>query len=83
MICIMDYCVTTPETGLLLKLFGEWDRIYKGYEFEVIVKTDSDCAKCLNTRRSMTGSVVYLNGMPVTFRRSTQKTVSLLMSEVD
>ena len=31
----------------------------------------------------MTGSVAYLNGVPVTFRSSTQKIVSLLTSEAE
>ena len=33
-----------------------------------MVKTDSDYAKCPGTRKSMTRSVVYLNGAPITFR---------------
>ena len=37
-ICIMDYCETTPESGLVLK---PYDGISTDYEFEVIVKTDS------------------------------------------
>ena len=44
------------------------------YKFEVTVKTDSDYP---DTRKSMTGSVVYLNRVLVTFGGSTQKTVSL------
>ena len=77
MVCIMDYYVTTPERGLVLKPHGDWDRISMYYKFEVMVKPDSDYAKCPDTRRSITGSVMYLNGVPVTFRSSNQKTVSL------
>ena len=67
-VCIMDYCLITPERGLVLKPYGDWDGINTYYEFEVMVQTDSNYAKCLDTRRSMTGSVVYLNGALVTFR---------------
>ena len=59
MICIMYYFVTTSERGLVLKPYGNWDGIYTDYKFEVMVKTDSDYAKCLNTRRIMTGCVRY------------------------
>ena len=45
MICIMDYFITTPERGLLLKPFGNWGGLSTGYKFEVTVKTDSDYPK--------------------------------------
>ena len=45
--------------------------------------TDCDYAKCLDTRRSVTGSVVYLNEVLVTFRSSTQKMHSLLTTEAE
>ena len=77
-ICIMDYCVT-----LVLKPYGYWDGIIIGYKFEVMVRKDSDYAKCTDTRRSMTKSVVYLNGVQVTFRSSTMKMVSLLTTEAE
>ena len=54
MICIMDYCVTTPERGLVLKPHGDWDGISTDYKFEVMVITDSDNATCPDMRRSIT-----------------------------
>ena len=30
-VCIMDYCVTTPERGLLLKPHGDWNGISIDY----------------------------------------------------
>ena len=83
MICIMDYCVTTPQRRLVLKLHGDWDGINTDYEFESMVKTDSNCTKCSGTRRIMTGSVVYLNWALVTFKNSTQKMVSLLTTKAE
>ena len=62
MVHIMDYYVTTPKRGLVLKPCGNWDGISTDYKFEVTVKTDSHYAKYPDTRRSITGSVVYLNG---------------------
>ena len=78
MICIMDYCVTTPERGSVLKPYGDRDGISTDYKIKVMVRTNSDYAKYLDTRRSMTERVVYLNGVQVTFRSSTQKMVRLL-----
>ena len=83
MVCITDYCATTPERGLVLKPHGNWDRISMDYKFEVTVKTDSNYAKCPDTRRSITGSIVYLNGALVTFRSSTKKMVSLSTTKVE
>ena len=82
MVCMMDYFMTTPERGLLLKPHGILDGISVDYEFKVMVKTDSDYAKCMDTKRSMTGSVVYLKGVLVTLRSSTQKMVSFLTTRV-
>ena len=45
MVYKMDYCVTTPERGLVLKPYGEWDKFSTDYKFEVTVKTDSNYAK--------------------------------------
>ena len=70
MVCIIDYCITTPERGLVLKTHDNWDGISTDYEFEVRVKTDSVYAKCPDTRRNIIRSVVYLDGVLVTFRCS-------------
>ena len=39
MLCIIDYCMTTPERGLVLKQHCYWDGISTDYKFEVTVKT--------------------------------------------
>ena len=83
LICIIDYCVPTPKRGLVLKPHSDWDGISTDYEFEVTVKTDSNYAKCLDTRRSMTGSVVYMNGVPVICRSSSQKMMSFSTTEAE
>ena len=71
-----DLVVLKFWRGSGLKPHGNGDGISKDYEFELMVNTDSDNAKCPDTRRSITGSVVYLNRVPVPFRSSTQKMVS-------
>ena len=37
MIGILDYCVTTPERGLVFKPYSHWDGIGTDYKFEVMV----------------------------------------------
>ena len=77
MLHIMNYFVTTPEREVVLKPHGDWEGISKGCQFELTVKMDSDYAKCLDTKRSMTVKVVYLHRVSVMFRRSHQKIMSL------
>ena len=38
MVCIMDYCMTTPERGLALKPHSDWEGISADSKFEVKVK---------------------------------------------
>ena len=71
MMHIMDYCVTIPERGLVLKPFSKWDGI----------STDYKC--CPYRRRSITGCVVYLNGATLRFGSSTQKVVNLSRAEAE
>ena len=75
--------MTTQKRGLVIKPHGDYDGVSTDYQFELTVKTDSDYAKFPDTRRSMTGSVVYLNGAPIAFRNSNQKMVSLLTTEAE
>ena len=76
MLRVMAYCVHTPERGLLLAPVDVWDG-KKGYKFKVWGKSDSDYAKCPDTRRSVTGCCVFLNDSPMTFKSAMQRTVSL------
>ena len=41
MVCTVDYCMTSPERRLVLKLHSNWDEISKDYKFKVTVKMDS------------------------------------------
>ena len=75
--------MTTLERGLVLELDDDWDGINTDYKVEVTVKTDFDYAKCPDTRRSMTGSVVYPNQALVTFISSSQNTVSFLTTKAE
>jgi len=77
----MSYVVATPNRGLLLKPEGSWDGTQENAVFNIRGRSDSDYAKCPDTRRSVTGCRTFLNGSPITFRSATQKTVSLSVTE--
>jgi hypothetical protein len=78
----MAYVVGTPERGLTLAPDKQWDGS-KDFEFEITGESDSDYAKCLDTRKSISGIAVFLNKAPVVFRSATQKTVCLSVTEAE
>jgi len=80
---IMDYVVATPERELFLAPKGDWNGKDFDFEFKISGKSDSDYAKCKDTSKSITGCVTYLNGAPVMYRSSRQKTVSLSVTEAE
>ena len=82
MLRVMAYCVHTPERGLLLASVFVWDG-KKGHKFKVWGKSDSDYAKCPETRHSVTGCCVFLNDSPVMFKSAMERTVSLSTTEAE
>ena len=64
MLRVMKYCVDTKDKGLLLKPNKRWDGKDKNFEFEITGMSDSDFAKCPDSRRSVSGWVAFLCGAP-------------------
>jgi hypothetical protein len=83
----MCYCIryvrATAERGLVLKPSGQWDGKDKSYKFKVRGRSDSNYATDPETRKSVTGNVVYLNDAPIMFQSVTQKTVTLSVTEAE
>jgi hypothetical protein len=52
-------------------------------EWKLTVYSDSDWAADMNTRRSVTGFTIFLQGVPVLWKSQSQKTVSLSSSEAE
>jgi len=78
----MRYVVGTPERGLLLKPYGVW----KGnadFPFVITGRSDSDHAKCPDTRKSVTGYTAFLCGAPFKFRSVMQNVVALSVTEAE
>jgi hypothetical protein len=82
MIRVMKYCVGTPFRGWTLKPVRTWDGSPK-HKFVISVVSDSDYAKDLDTRRSVSGTSVFLEGSCVAARSSTQKKVALSVTEAE
>ena len=76
MLWCMQYLKGTKEAGLLLKPAQKWDG-NDNFCFKIRGVSDSDYAKDTQTRRSISGYVVYLEEALVMHRSATQKTVAL------
>jgi hypothetical protein len=76
----MRYCLATPERGLLLKPNGKWNGD-PNYEFEIKGRSDANYATDPATRRSVSGSSVFLEGAPVVAKSNGQKSVTLSTAE--
>ena len=53
------------------------------FMFQICGRSDSDYAANKDDRRSISGGVVFLEGCPITFRSSTQKFVTLSITEAE
>jgi hypothetical protein len=79
---VMGYCVATMARGLLLKPNRKWNGD-PNFEFIITGYSDSDYAKDTDTRKSVSGNAVFLEGSPVLQRSSTQKSVTLSVTEAE
>ena len=78
----MDYCVTTKERGLLIEPNQHWNG-RRDDTFTIVGYSDSDYAKCTQTRRSVSGNTTTFNGVPVITRSTMQETVKLSVTEAE
>ncbi len=79
---MMKYVCDTEERGLTLNPTQKWDGS-KNHEFVISVRSDSDYAKDTQTQKSISGYVVYLEGAPVMFKISMQKSVALSVCKAE
>ena len=83
----MEHCIRyvryTRSRCLVIKPSGAWDGKDKSFKFKIRGRSDSNYATDKETRRSITGSVVYLNDAIVMFQSSTQKHVTLSVTEAE
>ena len=79
---IMSYCVRTKERGFIMKPNTTWDG-NPNFEITIGGRSDSDYAANPDDQISITGCRVMVNGVPVSWRSSTQKHVTLSVTEAD
>jgi hypothetical protein len=77
------YVRATPTKGLLLKPWGSWDGKDRDFKFKIRGRSDSNYATDPDSRRSIMGTVVYLNDSPIAFSSVTQKHVMLSVTEAE
>jgi hypothetical protein len=78
----MEYCVATANRGVTLRPQGNWDGT-RDFKFVISGRSDSDYAKDPDTRHSVTGTRVSVNGAPTMWRSATQKHVTLSVTEAE
>jgi len=78
---MMSYIILTPERGKLLKP----TRMYEGKDFEFVIvgRSDSDCAKDPERRRSVSGYSTFVEGCPVSTKCRMQQCVTLSVTEAE
>jgi hypothetical protein len=62
MLCILKYSLDTVEQGLVLKPNRKWDSS-RSHKFVISERLDLDYAKKHKDRHSVSGHVVYLEGV--------------------
>ena len=81
MLRCMKYVTCTEDDGLFLKPTRKLDDT-RNFNFRIIGYSDADYAKDTQTRRSISGYVVYLEGAPAMSRIATQKVCGAVLSRV-
>ena len=79
---VMKYCVGTPKRGLMIEPTEVWDGDKK-FEFTISGRSDSDFAKDIISRRSVSGCSTFLCGAPVSIRSKMQDCVTLSVTEAE
>ena len=80
--CI-HYVRATPTRGLVLKPSGNQDNKDKNFKLKIHSWSKSNYATDPESRRSITGTVVSLNDVPIEFSSGIQKHVRLSLKEAE
>ena len=78
MLRVIKYVLDSRQLGLRLCPSGE-----RNEPWNITCYTDSDYAGDSQTRRSVSGYIIYVHGMPVQFRSKSQQSVTLSSTEAE
>jgi hypothetical protein len=79
---VMAFCISTPERGRVIAPDSRWDG-KKEFEFKVSGKSDSIYNQCPETRKSVSGITMELNGVPIIVKSLMQQTMKLSVTEAE
>jgi hypothetical protein len=80
---IMTYVIQTPNRGWFLKPSRKWNPKDKTFKFRLRGRSDSNYGTDIETRRSVSGYVVYFEDAPVVVKSVMQKIVTLSSTEAE
>jgi hypothetical protein len=78
----MAYCVATSKRGIKIAPNTRWDGS-PDFKFVISGRADSDDAKDLETRRSVSGIITFLCGAVITMRSKMMPMVALSVTEAE
>ena len=76
MLRCIKYVLDTKSLGLKI-----WPKGNKSEPWEIICFTDSDYASDPETRRSVSGYIIYVHGVPICWKSKAQRCVTLSSCE--
>ena len=80
---IVNYVIQTPNRGWFLKPTRKWNPKDKIFKFRLRGRSDSNYGTDVETRRSVSGYVVYFEDAPVVVKSVMQKIVTLSSTEAE
>ena len=80
---IMKYCYSTKKRGWKLNPRTDWNGTSMSYEFTIAGRSDSNYATCKDTRKSITGYYVTLEGAVVAVKSGMQRIIALSVCEAE
>ena len=80
---VMDYIVSSPLRGWKMSPTGLWNGKDKNFLFELRGKSDSDYGVDPETRRSVSGTSVFLQDVCISARSRMQSCVTLSVTEAE
>ena len=68
---------------MFLKPERKWDIFNRLFRFRIKGKSDSNYATCTDTRKNITGYVVYFEGAPIAIKSVMQKIIALSATKAE